>query len=100
EGAHALWLRGLQADVVLPIFIDSLKAELPSVRRQAAESIVRYGTKASQAAPALIEALDDPDDGVRAVALGALRQVGAEPKALFTAMIKVLRGKDAALHGQ
>src|ERR1700733_9262950 len=80
--------------------MSSLKAELPSVRVQAAASIVRYGTKAKQAAPALIEALDDSDNGVRAQALATLRQIGAEPKSLFAAMLKLLRGNDTAVHGQ
>jgi HEAT repeat protein len=98
QAAHSLSLRGLQADVVLPIFISGLKNELPSVRQQAAESIARYGPKARQAEPVLTAALDDADDGVRIRALTALRAV-AEPKGLLPVMLKVLKGKDANLHG-
>ena len=63
--AHSLALRGLQADVVLPIFIDGLKNEEASVRRQAAEAIARYGPKARQARPTSPTPWTIPDDSVR-----------------------------------
>src|SRR5207247_2604190 len=72
--------------------------EVPSVRRQDAESIARYGVKASKTGPALIEALEDKDDGVVHQAMATLRVVGADPKTLFPAMVKVLRRDDPKLH--
>ncbi len=99
QAAHALSLRGLREDEVLPIFLDGLKSATASIRRQAIESIQRYGVKAAKAAgPALINALDDADDSVCGQAMAALRIVGAQPKELFPAMVKVLRRKDTSLH--
>src|SRR5262249_48882478 len=99
QAAHALSLRGLREDEVLPIFLAGMKSEQASVRRQAIESIIRYGPKAAkQAGGALISALDDPDDAVCRQAMAGLRVVGAAPKDLFPAMVKVLRRKDASLH--
>jgi hypothetical protein len=98
QAAHALSLRGLREDEVLPIFIDGLKNELASVRRQAAESIARYGAKGAKAAPALIAALEDPDDSVVGQSMTTLNAVGGDPKKLFPAMIKVLRRDDTKLH--
>src|SRR5260370_21410470 len=78
--------------------MDGLKTDLASVRRQAAESIARYGSKGRKAASAVIEAIEDGDDGVRAQALATLRGVGEEPKNLLPAMVKILRKKTDSLH--
>jgi hypothetical protein len=60
--------------------------------------IAKYGAKASNAAPDLIIALDDKDDAVCNAALQTLRVIGADPKKLFPAMVKVLRRPDTKLH--
>src|SRR5207245_6296739 len=94
QAAYALSQRGLQADVVLPIFVDGLKNDLASVRRQAAEAIARYGPKARPAAgAALTDILDDADDSVRGQALQSLRPVGPAPKLLLPAVRSALKRK-------
>ena len=47
QAAHALSSRGLRGDEVLPIFLEGMKSNVAGVRRQAIESIARYGAKAS-----------------------------------------------------
>ena len=99
HAAFALSHQGADADLVVPIFLEGLKSNVVADRAQAITSIARYGPKAAKSAgPALINALDDPDNGICGLAMQALRQVGAEPKELFPAMVRVLRRKDTSLH--
>lgn len=81
DGAKFVPLQG-QADA-LRILTDALRDPKPSLRRLAAEMLMRVGTEA--AGPALLQALSDPDPAVRGAvirALGELKVSGAAPPLL------------------
>jgi HEAT repeat protein len=59
----------------VPPLIALLKAPEPSVRMGAAKAITFVGASAEEAGPALREAVDDSDEGVRKAAEAALRRV-------------------------
>ncbi|AMV36180.1 HEAT repeat domain-containing protein [Planctomyces sp. SH-PL62] len=56
--------------------LDVLKAENPEERSAAAASLATLGWRAESAVPALIDALADPDAGVRVSVADALRNLG------------------------
>src|SRR5262249_24519410 len=51
-----------------------------AVRRQAAETLGKFGPKARGAVAALIKALEDEDEGVRQAATKALKQISGEDR--------------------
>lgn len=58
--------------------VQGLKSKDPVVRIRAAKYLVELGPKAEEAVPPLLEALDDPDEMVGALAAGALAKVGPD----------------------
>ena len=69
----------------------------PSVRREVAVTLGRFGKLAKQAVPALTEALADKDDGVKAAAAEALGRVGPEARAAAGDLLKLARAADKPL---
>jgi HEAT repeat protein len=55
--------------------IEALGNKDPEVRARIAEALGQLGRDAVGAVPALTRALQDPDDGVRAAAQKAIRQI-------------------------
>jgi HEAT repeat protein len=99
QAAYSLAKKGLGADVVVPIFLDGLKNPTASVRSQSAKALALYSNapaNAGKISSALLAALDDTDDIVRAEALATLNLFGGEPKFVLPAMVKLLQ-KDASL---
>jgi uncharacterized protein (TIGR02996 family) len=62
---------------MVPELIALLKHERPDTRRQAIWCLRRIGKAASEALPALMEALKDADSGVRGQAGTAIKEIGA-----------------------
>ena len=56
-----------------------------------------FGTLAKQAAPALTEALADPDAGVQAAAADALGRVGPDATAATPELLKLVKSPDATV---
>ena len=69
----------------------------PSVRREVAVTLGRFGKLAKQAVPALTDALSDPNDGVKAAAAEALGRVGPEARTAVPELVKLARAADKPL---
>jgi HEAT repeat protein len=77
---------------VLADLAESMRSEKePSVRREVAASLGRFGPASKQAVQPLTAALTDPDAGVRAAAADALGRVGADAKASATELLPLLK---------
>ena len=86
------------AAVVLTDLTSSLRVEKePSVRREVAVTLGRFGKLAKQAVPALTEALTDKDDGVKAATAEALGRVGPESRAAAPELVKLAKASDKPL---
>ena len=84
--------------VVLTDLTSAVRVEKePSVRREVAVTLGRFGKLAKQAVPALIEALADKDDGVKAATAEALGRVGPEARAAAPALLKLAKAADMPL---
>jgi HEAT repeat protein len=84
--------------VVLTDLTTAVRVEKePSVRREVAVTLGRFGKLAKQAVPALIEALADKDDGVKAATAEALGRVGPEARAAAPELLKLAKGTDKPL---
>jgi HEAT repeat protein len=59
----------------VPVLIELLKDNSSLVRQEAILILARIGAPAREAMPALGQALNDPDEQVRARAVTALRQI-------------------------
>jgi HEAT repeat protein len=69
---------GWMGPAAVPPLVAVLKNESPAARRAAARALGRLGPAAKAAEPDLVEAVNDPDEDVRAAAAAALRTVRAE----------------------
>ena len=63
---------------VTPVLTEALKTASPSTREFAAQALVLFADPKSR--PALEQALDDPESGVRLYAIQALRMLGRLPR--------------------
>ena len=72
----------------------SLGSTLPSLQRNAAQSLGELGPAARPAVEALLKILDSPDAAVRVRAAEALWRIDRHPQAVAT-FVKTLRGDDA-----
>ena len=89
---------GLQPDPVAAK-IAELGASKPSERQQAALSLGNMGRQAEPAIPALTEALQDRDQGVRRQAAWALTRAGSRDKALVPFLVEMLKDKSPEVRG-
>ena len=64
--------------------VEDLKSPFAEDRRHSAEALKGIGPEAVKAVPALLAALKDDDEGVRAAAANALGQIGATKDAAET----------------
>ena len=84
--------------VVLTDLTSAVRVEKePSVRREVAVTLGRFGKLAKQAVPALADALADNDDGVKAATAEALGRVGPESRAAAPALLKLAKSADKPL---
>lgn len=84
--------------VVLTDLTSAVRVEKePSVRREVAVTLGRFGKLAKQAVPALSEALADKDDGVKAATAEALGRVGPEARAAAPELVKLSKATDKPL---
>jgi len=84
----AAWALAEIGKPALPALIRALKN--PKTRGPAAGGIRTMGRKAAPAVPALIEALGDPDPGMRALILSAMRPLGRQAAPAVPALIVAL----------
>ena len=75
EAAKALSLARYNPSKTIPILVGLLEHESVGVRLTAIKSLGRFGPDAKACTSALLEALDDPAEGVSAAAAEALRRV-------------------------
>lgn len=73
--SSAVQLLETQGDEGIPFLVRALQDQSADVREQAANALGSQGTRAREAAPALIELLDDHDRPVRLAAASALHQI-------------------------
>ena len=86
------------AAVVLSDLTTAVRVEkVPSVRREVAVTLGRFGKLAKQAAPALTEALSDKDVGVKAAVAEALGRVGPEARTAVPELLKLAATADKPL---
>ena len=84
--------------VVLTDLTSAVRVEKePSVRREVAVTLGRFGKLAKQAVPALTDALADKDDGVKAAVAEALGRVGPESREAAPALLKLAKASDKPL---
>lgn len=95
---RALAARGLPelGRRAVPLLLDMLNEDSAVVRRHAAQALGEMGTEAAPAGPALLDALSDPDRGVRAAASHAVSQIVA-PEEAASALIPLLDDKEHAV---
>lgn len=74
--------------------LDGLASKDNLCRAQTVETLGQMGTSARQVVPALIAALDDPNDRVRARAARALGQIDPDPTLAVAALIRALNDAD------
>jgi beta-lactamase regulating signal transducer with metallopeptidase domain/HEAT repeat protein len=95
-----------ETNVLVQTAIDLLNDKQPLLRRDGAEILGEFGSKAASATPALLAAVKDPrndkagdfderkgvgfDNGPRQAAILALAKVGAPPDTVIPALIEVL----------
>ncbi len=86
------------AAVVLSDLTTAVRVEKePSVRREVAVTLGRFGKLAKQAVPALTDALGDKDDAVKAAAAEALGRVGPEARTAVPELLKLAGAADKPL---
>jgi HEAT repeat protein/serine phosphatase RsbU (regulator of sigma subunit) len=93
-GRHPLALAALGAgdpSVAARTLAGSLQRLNPQTRRDAVETLGKFGLKAREAAPELVEALKDSFRDVRAAAAEALGKVGADVKQAVPPLMEALR---------
>lgn len=73
-------------DLVVPVMIEYLTHRWPLARRLASQGLGAFGAEAKEAVPAVVELLNDPDEGVRRAAGNALLQI--DPEAAARAGVK------------
>ena len=80
HAAHALWTLNGETEKTTPALVLCLQdhfryAQSKEIRRLAAETLGQMGARARSAVPALVVALNDNEEPVRAAATNALRQI-------------------------
>jgi HEAT repeat protein len=98
EAALAL---GFMGSAAVPALRDAVHADRELVRREALRSLGKLRERASidpqLVIPLLLEALDDPDVGVREVAVTYLGIVRDDPKKAVPGLIKALQDEEASV---
>jgi len=97
---NALASMGLQAEMILPTFVESLSDADPKVRQAAADAIGSLGEEGIGAIPALILVLQDPDTWVRYGAAGALGKIGPGAEEAVPALIILLEDEEFILRNR
>jgi HEAT repeat protein len=96
--AYVLAQRGQERKAILPTLMEALKSKSPGVREQAIQSFQNIGGDGKDAAPALLEILqNDPEPNLKQQALYALQNVGGDPKLMLPGLKKMIEDKDASL---
>ena len=99
--ANALgYFSGRAGDEVIDALIEALNDDEIAVRRQAAESLGVYGTKARDAVPSLIRALDDDDAKLRSKSIRALSKIGHAPDGIIDRLLQLLLDDDLWVRGE
>ena len=80
--------------------VEKLKDKDTDVRRAAAVELMKSGTEAKEAAPALVAALKDPDAFVRRYSAQALGAIGADPQVAIPALTGVLKNANEKKEAQ
>jgi HEAT repeat protein len=85
HAAHALWTLNGETENTVPRLVSCLQdhfryAQNREIRRLAAETLGQMGASARSALPALVVALNDNEEQVRAAATNALRQIDVEAR--------------------
>jgi HEAT repeat protein len=93
---HALWaLPAIGADpaAAVPVLKKALQDEHAQYARMlAAQALAKYGSKAKEALPALLQALADPDPQVRVDAAAAVWKVEQQAHKALPILVEALRG--------
>ncbi|MBI4602178.1 MAG: HEAT repeat domain-containing protein [Planctomycetes bacterium] len=79
----------------MPVLLEALKGGDPHARARAACWIGRIGAEARDAAPALVEALEDEASVVRAGAIAALQDLKPDPRVVVERASAILRSERA-----
>ena len=79
----------------MPVLIDLLKDETPSIRQAVAYGLGQLGPEAAAAVPGLSDALRDDDDFVKVSAATALGNIGPEAKDAIPALTALATGDEA-----
>jgi HEAT repeat protein len=85
HAAHALWTLTGETEKTIPALVSCLQdhfryAQNKEIRRLAAETLGQMGASARSVVPALVVALNDNEEPVRAAATNALRQIEGEAR--------------------
>jgi HEAT repeat protein len=98
---HQETLSALKAGgpAALPVLVELVRQPssdwtVTEVRCTAADLLGGMGPSAREAAPALVEALRDPDQHVRSVAVTALGAIGADASVAVPALVALLKTED------
>ena len=99
--AGATWAVTHDHAVVTPVLAAALAEEEDSVRIQAGETLAEIGPRAKLALPATIDALQDPNVGVRLAAAHAVWRMDHNASAIVDVLIAAVKGrvKDLRLKG-
>jgi HEAT repeat protein len=85
HAAHALWTLNGERENTVPPLVSCLQdhfryAQNREIRRLAAETLGQMGARARSAVPALVVALSDSEEQVRAAATNALKAIEGEAR--------------------
>lgn len=98
QAAHALAQSGREAKTVLPTLIEGLKDASIGVRGQAIQALTFLREQAKEAVHALVDVLDnDSEVSLKQQALGALQNIGGDPKVVVPALEKHMKSENASL---
>jgi HEAT repeat protein len=87
----AFWKITAQVGPAVEPMVELLEKGNWSDKRQSATGLGRMGSAAEAAIPALVRALNDPDDGVRWDAAVALGCIGSKAREAIPALIELLK---------
>ncbi len=93
QGSEAWQAVGGRSDADLATLVEQLKHPDPGFRGHAAAQIAEFGPGGATAIPALVEALTDTDESVRAAAAYSFRGIGPVPQ-IATAMPALISALD------
>ncbi|EKQ69795.1 HEAT repeat-containing protein [Leptolyngbyaceae cyanobacterium JSC-12] len=95
--AYGLSTAAVEADVAVPILLETLQEKDAAVRGAAAYALRRSGTKAKVVIPALVKALEDRNASARSNAAIALAEIEADTGMAIPALVKALKDENAAV---